>query len=193
MAVGMVLSVVAGTARELQKRTRANTFLEMVNRDLFMPRGLFVMVIAFKPDDNAKQGPLGQATSSLKKSIFKKDKVDLNQAAMKWSNPDANRSKFGKKLDNIRVESGETTSELELPETASLIYPQLDRIAAGGYTKEQSQGISEKFKDAGEWVNDYMDRRAMVFYVGCYPQSWHNMLTRKIGSKAPWVANGNTF
>ncbi|CAI7598469.1 unnamed protein product [Penicillium discolor] len=171
MAVGMVLSVVAGTARELQKRTRANTFLEMVNRDLFMPRGLFVTVIAFKPDDNATQGPLGQATSSLKKSIFKKDKVDLNQAAMKWSNPDVNRSNFGKKLDNIRVQSGETTSELELPETASLIYPQLDRIAAGKYTEEQSQGISEKFKGAGEWVNDYMDRRAMVFYEAKHPGS----------------------
>ncbi|CAG8075600.1 unnamed protein product [Penicillium nalgiovense] len=171
MAVGMVLSVVAGTARELQKRTRANTFLEMVNRDLFMPRGLFVMVIAFKPDDPAQQGPLAKATSSLKKSIFKKDKVDLNKAAMKWSNPDVNRSNFGNKLDNIRVESGETSSELELPETASLIYPQLDRIIAGGYTEERSQGILEKFKDAGEWVNDYMDRRAMVFYEAKHPGS----------------------
>ncbi|KAJ5835969.1 hypothetical protein N7447_001995 [Penicillium robsamsonii] len=171
MAVGMVLSVIAGTARELQKRTRANTFLEMVNRDLFMPRGLFVMVIAFKPDDPAQQGPLAKATSSLKKSIFKKDKVDLNKAAMKWSNPDINRSNFGKKLDNIRVESGETSSELELPETASLIYPQLDRIIAGGYIEEQSQGILEKFKDAGEWVNDYMDRRAMVFYEAKHPGS----------------------
>jgi hypothetical protein len=178
MAVGMVLSVIAGTARELQKRTRANTFLEMVNRDLFMPRGLFVMVIAFKPDDSAQQGPLAKATSSLKKNIFKKEKVDLNKAAMKWSNPDVYRSNFGKKLDNIRVESGETSSELELPETASLIYPQLDRIISGGYTEKQSQGILEKFKDAGEWVNDYMDRRAMVFYVCYYPQSCYNMLTR---------------
>jgi hypothetical protein len=172
MAVGMVLSVIAGTARELQKRTRANTFIETVNRDLFMPRGLFVMVIAFKPDASADQGPLGKATSSLKQTIFKKDKVDMNKAAMKWSNPNVDRSSFGKKPDNIRVQSGETNSEIELPETANLIYPHLDRIVAGEYPEEQSQGILEKFKGAGNWVAEYMDRRAMVFYVCSSSSVW---------------------
>ncbi|KAJ5617899.1 hypothetical protein N7537_003013 [Penicillium hordei] len=169
MAVGTVLSVIAGTARELQKRTRSNTFLEMVNRDIFMPRGLFVMVMAFKPDDSEQQGPLGKATNSLKESLFKKEKVDINQAAMKWSDTDSKRSNFGKALDKIRVQSGETKSELELPERASLIYPQLDQIASGTYKEEQSQGIIEKIRDAGQWATDYMDRRAMVFYEKKHP------------------------
>lgn len=193
MGVGMVLSVIAGTARELQRRTRVNYFLELVNRDLFMPRGLFVMVMAFKSDDSATQGPLGKATNSLKKTIFKKEKVDISQAAVKWSNPEVSRANFGKKLDNIRLQSGETTSDLELPETANLIYPQLDKIAAGEYTEQQSQGILKKFKGAGAWVTDYMDRRAMVFYVCCSFQPRYDITRKKTGSKTSWKPNGNTF
>ncbi|KAL3472488.1 hypothetical protein BJX99DRAFT_262271 [Aspergillus californicus] len=173
MIVGTIVAVVAGTARELQMRTRANTFLEMVNRDLFMPRGLFALVIAFKPEDSTRQGPLGTVAGSAKKTLFKKEKVDLNQAAIKWSNPDPNRSSFGRRLDNIRVQSGETNSEIELPEVASLIYPDLDRVAADlceeGQEKSQLQGVMEKFSGAGDWVNDYMDRRAMVFYEAKHP------------------------
>ncbi|OJJ79160.1 uncharacterized protein ASPGLDRAFT_86028 [Aspergillus glaucus CBS 516.65] len=59
MVAGATVAIVAGAARELQKRTRANTFLEMVNRDLFMPRGLFAVVMAFKPEvPSSQQGPL---------------------------------------------------------------------------------------------------------------------------------------
>lgn len=50
----MVVSVIARTARELQKRTRANTFLEMVSRDVFMPHGLFAVVIEFRSDNSLR-------------------------------------------------------------------------------------------------------------------------------------------
>ncbi|KAJ5907622.1 hypothetical protein N7495_000304 [Penicillium taxi] len=171
MIVGMVVSIVAGTARELQKRTRANTFLEMVNRDLFMPRGLFAMVIAFRPDDSAHQGPLDKINNSMETPLFKKEKVDIAQAAKTWSNLDPERSKFRKKVEKIRVKSGETNSVLELPEVAPLVYPDLDRIALDGCKSEKTQKIVEKFKGAGKWVSDYMDRRAMVFFEAKHPET----------------------
>lgn len=163
MIVGTIVSIVAGAARELQKRTRANTFLEMVNRDLFMPRGLFAMVMAFKPEiPSSRQGPLGNVAGAVKETLSKKEKLDINQTVEKWSNTDPNKSKFKKGLDNIRLQSGETNSDVELPETASLIYPDLDQVAA---QSSQDEGVMNKFKGAGNWVNDYMDRRAAVFYV----------------------------
>lgn len=163
MIVGTIVSIVAGAARELQKRTRANTFLEMVNRDLFMPRGLFAMVMAFKPEiPSSRQGPLGNVAGAVKETLSKKEKLDINQTVEKWSNTDPNKSKFKKGLDNIRLQSGETNSEVELPETASLIYPDLDQVAA---QISQDEGVMNKSKGAGNWVNDYMDRRAAVFYV----------------------------
>lgn len=61
MIVGTIVAVVVGAARKLPERTRANAFLEMVNQDLFMPRGLFAIVMAFKPEiPGSRQGPLGK-------------------------------------------------------------------------------------------------------------------------------------
>lgn len=70
-----------------------------------------------------------------------------------------------KGLHNIRLQSGETKSELEMPEAASLIYPDLDQIATQDSQDSQDEGVVKKFKGAGNWVEDYMDRRAAVFYV----------------------------
>jgi hypothetical protein len=39
-----------GTAIELQKRYRVNAYLDQINRELFMPRDLYVMVMRFKPN-----------------------------------------------------------------------------------------------------------------------------------------------
>ncbi|KAJ5691596.1 hypothetical protein N7488_012331 [Penicillium malachiteum] len=45
---GFLLSFAVGTARELQARVRRNNYLDKMNQDLFMPRGLFAMVMSFK-------------------------------------------------------------------------------------------------------------------------------------------------
>jgi len=99
---------------------------------------------------------------AAKETFLKKERLDFDQTVEKWSNTDPNKSKFKKGLHNIRLQSGETKSELEMPEAASLIYPDLDQIAT---QDSQDEGVVKKFKGAGNWVEDYMDRRAAVFYV----------------------------
>lgn len=166
-----MLQVIAGTARELQQRTRANTFLDRVNQEILMPRGMYAMVMAFKDQvPGQQQGMLGKVAGSLGKTIFSKDKLDINQAAKKFSSPDPNMSKFKKGMNNIRLVSGETQGEIELPEAAALVYPGLDRAiaqAVEGQSEVEQAGMREKMKGAGAWVNDYMDRRAQTFYVSC--------------------------
>lgn len=170
--VSAVVQVVAGTARELQSRHRGNTFLDKVNQELFMPRGLYAMVMCFKDQVPGEQrGILAKLSNTLGRTLFTSKKLDLNETIAKYSNPDPGMSNLNKQLKNIRLASGKTHGQVELPESAELVFPDLDRVAArelGMKTNEkrpEGAGYREKFKDAGVWVQDYMDRRAQAFYV----------------------------
>ena len=167
--VSTVVQVVAGTARELQSRSRRNTFLDRVNQDLLMPRGLYAMIMTFKDEIPGQQsGPLYRLSSSIGKTLFSSEKLDINQTVAKYSNSDPEMSKLKKGLKDIRLTSGQTRTQIELPEAAELIFPDLDRVAeealeADGKGKET--GTRDKFKNAGTWVQDYLDRRGQAFYV----------------------------
>ncbi|KKK15707.1 hypothetical protein AOCH_007061 [Aspergillus ochraceoroseus] len=171
-----VVQLIAGTARELQTRRRENTFLDCVNKDLLMPRGLYAMIMTFKDQvPGQQQGVLSPLSSKLGQTLFSKEKLDLNQTVAKYSNPDPNISQFNKALQSIRLSSGKTCGELELPEAAELVYPDLDRVVAqavegkGSRDQPASTGGLNKFKGAGKWVQDYMDRRAHAFYEAEHP------------------------
>ncbi|KAE8332487.1 hypothetical protein BDV39DRAFT_200105 [Aspergillus sergii] len=167
-AIGFVIQVVAGTARELQSRHRKNTFLDRVNQDLLMPRGLYAMIMSFKDQVPGQQeGLLRGLSGSTGQALFTKKELDINETVEKYSNPDPNMSKFKKGLKNVRLVSGKTHGELELPEAAALLYPHLDRAAAEAAQGET--GMRDKLKYAGEWVNDYLDRRAHAHCEAQHP------------------------
>lgn len=167
--VGAVAQVIAGTARELQSRYRQNTFLDHVNEALFMPRGLYALVMAFKedtPNDGKRKGPQTSLAGAAGKSMFSQERLDINQTVDKYSRADETMSGMRKKTKDVRLFSGQTVGEVELPEAAALVYPDLDRIADKDLaSKEDAEGIKEKWKGAGKWVQDYLDRRAQVAYV----------------------------
>ncbi|KAJ5485469.1 hypothetical protein N7539_005457 [Penicillium diatomitis] len=167
---GLVLQVVSGVAREMQSRSRRNTFLDRVNQDLFMPRGLFALVMAFRDKDPSQSSaPIYGLTSSLGKKLFTTEKMDINQTVAKYSNPDPEMSKLQKGLRDVRVTNGEIEQQIELPEAAELVFPDLDKVAEAALTgdddlQKKKPGTLDRFKDAGNWVQDYMDRRSQAFY-----------------------------
>jgi hypothetical protein len=170
--VSTVIQIAAGAARELQSRHRRNTFLDRINQDLLMPRGLYAMVMAFKDEvSGQQQGRLSKLSNYLGQTLFTSGKLDINQTAAKYSNPEPSMSRLQKGLKDIRLSSGKTHGEIELPDAAALIYPDLDQVAAqalGLENKDQLPevvGMREKFRYAGTWVQDYLDRRAQAFYV----------------------------
>ncbi|KAE8337988.1 hypothetical protein BDV24DRAFT_153876 [Aspergillus arachidicola] len=183
----IIVQTVAGIAREIQSRHRANTFLDRVNQDLFMPRGLYAMVMAFKDDVPGQQsGALSQLSQKLGKTLFGLEKVDINQPDEKPTfdpaptiakytdtdeHPEMNTVK--KRLKNIRLASGKTHGQIELPEAAPLVYPDLDRAAARAMegNGREAEGTREKMKSAGAWVQDYMDRKAQASYEAKNPGS----------------------
>lgn len=116
------------------------------------------MVMAFKdavPGQQQQEGPLGP--------LFSRERLDINQTVEKFSNPDSDTAKFKKGLNDIRLVSGKTRGEIELPEAAALVYPGLNRVALE--EGEGLAGIRDKLRNAGEWYNYYTDRRAHASFV----------------------------
>lgn len=157
-----------------------------MNQDLFMPRGLYAMVMAFRDEVPGQQprGPLSRLSGAVGKSLFSSQRLDINQTVAKYSNPDPELSGLKKGLKNIRLVSGKTYTEVELPEAAPLVYPDLDRVVedgllSGGKGKgPEKETVKEKFKGAGNWVQDYMDRKAQAAYVRASSCSLYSSLLR---------------
>lgn len=159
MATAIAIQVAAGTAQELQARYRTNTFLDQVNESLFKPRGLYAMMMTFKPerpDERYFHTNINDATSvALAKSIT----------------PPTSSLNAG--MRNIRLSSGLSKGEMSLPESAPLIYPALDAAAANAASTDQalSENKQNALKSSGSFIADYLDRRAQAEYAGANPNS----------------------
>ncbi|KAM0178170.1 hypothetical protein ACHAPF_003809 [Botrytis cinerea] len=150
MGVSIATQFAVGVAMELQSRSRTNTFLDRMNNEFFMPRGLYCLILTYKPESSETHAS-----------------VDITKAIS--SSLDDTSTGFKKTLKSIKLSSGTTYGELEMPEAAPLIFPALDRIAdiEGGENSQKSN----KFKDSGKFVTDYFDRRAQAKYAMENPTS----------------------
>jgi hypothetical protein len=141
MAVTTAVQIAAGTAKEIQSRHRANSYLDEMNEKLFKPRGLYALVMSYKPD----------ATRPVSSGEF-----NPNSVIAKYS--ESSNSKLKETGKNLRVASGKTYGEMELGEVAPLVFPALEEIAAN----PKDQG---KFKKAQKFLAEYGDKRAQAIYV----------------------------
>jgi hypothetical protein len=157
MGVTIAVQTVSRTAQELQSRTRRNTFLDSINADLFMPKGLYCMIMTFKPDNPFD--PILQSnilTSGTSSALIKAT-----------SHPD---SDLRAKLKSIRLASGVTKGELSLPDSAPLIYPALDQAADLALASNPEHKPSS-LKTSSAFVAGYLDRRAQATYAALHPDS----------------------
>ncbi|TID24364.1 hypothetical protein E2P81_ATG02667 [Venturia nashicola] len=143
--VSTVVQVGAGAAIEIQSRHRANTFLDEMNERLFKPRGLYAIVMSYKPD----------ATKAISVGEF-----DPTATVARY---DQSTGTWRDKTKQLRVASGTTYSDLEIGETAPLIFPVLEQAAA-----DPNQS---KWNSAKEFLGDYGDKRAQATYQKYHPES----------------------
>lgn len=121
--------------------------MDQMNEKYFMPRGLVCLIMKYSPGERASQ-----------------ETVDMSQTITKSLTP--SESGMKKQLNSMKSSSGKTHGELEMPEAAPLIFPDLDAMAAaeGSHSKKKS-GL----KKTGVFLGDYFDRRAQASYVSlCY-------------------------
>lgn len=138
-------------ANEMHARQRTNSFLDAMNNQFFRPRGLYALVLTWNPDD-------GNHTSM----------VDMTSTISKSIDPQTGESKTRNKF---HTSSGNTYGDFEFPEAAPLVFPALD-AALTNVGSEGEEKLKEKLKRKGDFVSDYMDRRARAQYAAQNPNSF---------------------
>ncbi|KAL2428750.1 Burnettramic acids biosynthesis cluster protein E [Exophiala dermatitidis] len=163
IAMGVSIAVQAAnrTAQEVQSRYRRNTYLDQINETLFKPRGLYCMIMTFKPD-NPHEPVMGMDVRSLSPSTSEQQAL-LKATAV----PESGMSRQTKK---IRLTSGVSQGEMSLPQAAPLVYPGLDAVLAK-QEEEVSPSRLKGLKASAGFVSDYLDRRAQARYAGTNPDS----------------------
>jgi hypothetical protein len=164
IAVSIAIQTAVGVAIEIQSRSRlvhacanivssslltvmsrTNSFLNQINNEFFRPRGLYCLIMTWNPESSETHTSVN-ITSTISSSL------------------NTTGSGLGQKLkNNLRVSSGNTYGDLEFPETAPLIFPGLDSLAA--QTGEEAVRKRDKLKKGQNFVEEYWDRRAQAKYV----------------------------
>lgn len=134
----------------LTRIDRTNGFLDRMNEEFFKPRGLYCLIMTYKPDSSATHAS-----------------VDITQTISSSLTPAS--SNMRQTFKNMRLSSGKTYGELELPEAAPLIFPALESIASD--PTEEGIKKQNKLKSSHKFVADYFDRRAQAQYAGENPGS----------------------
>ncbi|KAL2818582.1 hypothetical protein BJX63DRAFT_57809 [Aspergillus granulosus] len=133
------------------ERRKTNSFFDKVNAEFFRPRGLFCLVMTWEPGSS---------------STF--CKFDLNTAistAVEHGGP----GMLNKLKHTFKASNGATHGELPFPQTAPLIFPQLDALAASG-SNPQVKKLKKK-----DFVADYFDRRSQAKFRYENPNSGLNI------------------
>jgi hypothetical protein len=149
MAVSIAVTTANKTAQEIHSRFTRNRFLDDINEKWLKPKGLYCMIMTFKPD-----AP----------TIIETDVTSTDQALARYNSED--KPEWRKNLAKIRLTSGKTRGEQALPEAAPLIYPAID--AAAESTSQEKQNF---LKSSGEFMGTYLDRRAQAMHATDNPDS----------------------
>ncbi|KAI0550031.1 hypothetical protein F4679DRAFT_595135 [Xylaria curta] len=144
--ISIAVQQVANAASIAHSRFKTNHFLNQVNNSFFMPRGLIALIMTWKPS---------QANEMLTNVNF-----EMEPAIAKAAN-ESEQSSLRKKFAQS---SGATA--FEWPETAPLVFPVLDNIAAMDTEKKQNA-----LKRTGAFVAGYMDARSRAKWAGQNPNS----------------------
>ncbi|KAJ6160671.1 hypothetical protein N7470_004067 [Penicillium chermesinum] len=109
LSIGIQLATNIGD--EVHSRTKTNSFIDKVNRDFFAPRGLVAAVLTWKPSD----------TNEFVMSSF--DGESAVTSAM-----DSRQQDTGSKKFKHRFHASAGIAPCEWPETAPLVFPDLDKL-----------------------------------------------------------------
>ena len=139
LMTGVITQFAVGAAIQLQITQRTHSFLDVMNDKLFKPRGLYALIMKYIP----------QGTRPI--SV---QQADMNTMISKEDAPH-------KGYQNLRaVNAGRSYGDIEMPESAPLVFPDLDEAA-----RTQDPAKANKLKSSMAFVTDYYDKRAQASYV----------------------------
>ena len=145
IAVTIAVQFASETARQVQTVHRTNKFLDKMNQDFFIPRGLFALVMTYKP--YATKGIMVDTSKPIAESFVEEDSV------------------IKEKLKTIAKEYKGVSNAVEFPEAAPLIFPRLEKKL-----EEADENGGDSFftkMKKHEFLSEYLDRRANAKFVSC--------------------------
>ncbi|KAH9224601.1 hypothetical protein DL95DRAFT_473175 [Leptodontidium sp. 2 PMI_412] len=144
IAIDMACFIAIETATSVQNRTRGNDLLSKFNAQFFQPRGLFCLLMTLNPGTETT-GAEGPAIPS----IVSRARISLYENKVKQT------------AHNLRRSDG-ATSDVTIPQAVPLISPSLDEL--GEQKDEKSKKKKDSLKAASEFVDRYLDKRAVAKY-----------------------------
>ncbi|GAB1217047.1 hypothetical protein ATERTT37_006269 [Aspergillus terreus] len=144
-AVSAMINITTQVAIAADGRRKSNAFFDQINENFFRPRGLYCLVMTWKPESAA---PI--ATFDLSSAIV--TSTEQGGSGMR------NKLKHA-----LKASDGKTHGTLPYSETAPLVFPDLDELEAHG---GDAQAKLKAMKTRKEFVEDYWDRRERAKFVG---------------------------
>lgn len=150
-AVSTAVQLSIEFSRRTYMHSKQNSYLDKMNEGYFKPRGLYALIIKYKP----KKSSSGSAPDPY-------ELVDIeSNIADTVASREAKEGNFWKGL--IKGAASTTHSEDEIPDFAPLTFPYLDDLNEA----EKKSAMKQK----GAFLTDYYDRRAQSTFAADHPES----------------------
>ncbi|KAI1775543.1 hypothetical protein F4818DRAFT_52937 [Hypoxylon cercidicola] len=144
--IGLAVQIAAGVYKETQGRKHQNDFIVRMNEELFRPRGLYCLIMAYRPDSGKNSTRQGTVTQ-----------LDINATGTQANRNNRYRSNDG------------TMGPIEFPASAELIFPDLENASRDD--KEGEGSIGDTVLKAFERFNDRRDLKSQRKYLKKNPTS----------------------
>lgn len=148
MAISVVLQLAIKTTIAMDGRRKSNNFFDAANRDFFMPRGLFCLVMTWNPEI---EDPY--VTFNMNQT------VDSTMAGGGGGSFEKLKHEFQK----ANAESG------FIPEFAPLEFPALEKMDVDPETQKKHDMMKAKARRKIEFAAGYRDKRAQARFVSSHP------------------------
>jgi hypothetical protein len=183
----LAVQIIAETAMQMQIRKRTTSYLDRVNKEIFMPRGQYAMIMKFSEKPPKPKKKKNGAASDPLADMFTMEQVNISGGVGQEGGPEAGPAPTTPEFDaaetiakythteehpemnawktrmkGFRLESGQTRGQMQLPECAPLIYPRIDRAAL---RIQEGKDPKSTFQSGRSWAREYLDRRRQIEFV----------------------------
>ncbi|KZZ98903.1 hypothetical protein AAL_02454 [Moelleriella libera RCEF 2490] len=167
--IGAAVGFATDLTMEAQSRHKSSKFIDRINAEFFIPRGLVCLIVTWSPDATGddqllkKVGFDGQPVDAPPQTGLVQQVRDL---MAKKTTSDQMMGRFqGQFQDRMKANSGAFQSA----EPAPLVFPSPEQTIAALSTR--SNGGRKNAVDRGEiWLDDFMDRRAQAKWIQKNPE-----------------------
>ncbi|KAJ5642454.1 hypothetical protein N7490_006454 [Penicillium lividum] len=149
IAVSIAIQIATEMAIAAEGRRKTSSFFDQANREFFQPRGLYCLVMTWNPE-------LADTPSTT---------VDLNSLISRATGG-GSTDMLGRLQHKYKSSDGKGYGNI-FPQVAPLIFPEIEQLVSDPNAEKKLS----KMKKKGQFVTNYMDKRAQAKFIAENPDS----------------------